>query len=270
MATDHRDLLGRELLAADGARLGHVADVYVDPDTGAARWLVVRTGVFADRVCFVPADGARQDEERRLVAAYTRRQLRRAPHPEADGELGADEEAALARHYLAAAAEGERLVDGEAEHPLPDPTLPGDGWTPPDPTQELLSGPIRAGDATTVRAEEEVEAVAVPVPARRARLVKRVVTEEVTITVPVRREVLELVHEDLPSDAAMDLTPLGGEPFAPVPDQEFVLYAEVVEHRTRIVPKERVRLVREVVPEVVDLTVDLRREQVEAEEAPTR
>jgi stress response protein YsnF len=139
-----------------------------------------------------------------------------------------------------------------------------------DRTQELLSGPIGPDDTTTVRAEEEVDPTVIAQPIRRSRLVKRVVTEQVTITVPVRREVLELVHEELPPGAQVEGAS-AGEPFAPVPDQEFVLYAEVVDYTTRVVPKERVRLVREVVPEVVDLTVDLRREHVEAEgTAPVR
>jgi sporulation protein YlmC with PRC-barrel domain len=266
MAVDHRDLLGRELLAADGVRLGHVADVYVDPDTGAARWLVVRTGVLADRVCFVPADGAREDEDHRLVAAYRRKQIRRAPHPAADGALDAAEEAALARHYLAMADDAGgsgSMAAAAAARPAAAPQVE-------DRTQELLSGPIGPDDTTTIRAEEEVDATVVALPIRRSRLVKRVVTEQVTITVPVRREVLELVHEELPPGA--EVAPSSaGEPFAPAPDQEFLLYAEVVDYSTRIVPKERVRLVREVVPEVVDLTVDLRREHVEAEEsAPAR
>ena len=268
MGSDLRDLLGRELLAADGARIGHVADIYVDPDTSAARWLVVRAGVLADRVCFVPADGVREDDDRRLVAPHTRRQIRRAPHPVADGELGADDEAALARHYLA--AEAAPAVHEPADDRVPDPTWPGDDWLPPDATEELLSPAVRPEDTSTVRAEEEVEATTVPVPVGKARLVKRVVTEQVTITVPVRREVLELVHEDLEPDA-VQATALTDEPFAPMPDQEFVLYAEEVDYTTRVVPKERVRLVREVVPDVIDLTVDLRREQVDAEApAPRR
>lgn len=267
MGSDLRDLLGRELVASDGARIGHVADIYVDPDTSAARWLVVRGGVLADRVCFVPADGVGEDDDRRLMSPHTRRQIRKAPHPVADGELGADDEAALARHYLAGEAPLSPEPDGVGN---PDPTLPGDDWTPPDATEELLSAAVRPEDTSTVRAEEEVEATTVPVPVGRARLVKRVVTEQVTITVPVRREVLELVHEDLEPDA-VEAAALTDEPFAPMCDQEFVLYAEEIDYTTRVVPKERVRLVREVVPEVIDLTVDLRREQVDAEEpAPRR
>ena len=68
---DH--LLGRELLSSDGGRLGHVADVYIDPDTGAARWLVVRTGVLAARgrtIAFTDADLAyAPDQLRRVLAA---------------------------------------------------------------------------------------------------------------------------------------------------------------------------------------------------------
>jgi hypothetical protein len=55
----------------------------------------------------------------------------------------------------------------------------------------------------------------------------------------------------------------GAEPFSPMPEQEFVLYAEVVEYEKKIVPKERVRLQKEVVEEVVDLRAEVRKEEVD-------
>jgi stress response protein YsnF len=259
MDSDLRSLLSRDLRSSDGARLGHVADVYVDAASGAAKWLVVRGGLLSSGVTFVPADGARQDDEGRVVVGYTRRQVRRAPHPPADGELDVDEEATLARYYLdlAAARTTTRLPD--------DVPTPGED----DTVQEWLADPRTTSDDSLVRAEEEVEVDTAPRPARRARLVKTVVTEEVTIKVPLRREVLRLVHEDVdPSEAEVVALADGREPFAPIADHEVVLYAEIVEYEKKVVPKERVRLQQDVVPGEIDLRTDVRKEQVDLLEVP--
>jgi stress response protein YsnF/sporulation protein YlmC with PRC-barrel domain len=248
MASDHGQLLRRDVVSTDGADLGQVADVYVDARSGAARWLVVRGGVLSTSVCFVPADGTREDDAGRLVVAYTRRQVRRAPRPPADGDLTTVEEAALARHYASGPAGG-----------LPRPTE-APAW---------LADPTTASEDSLVRAEEEVEVESKPRPSQRARLVKRVITEDVTFTVPLRREVLRLEYEDIDEADADEVSRRDGrEPFGPVADHEVVLYAEVVEYEKKVVPKERVRLQHEVEPAVVDLRTDVRKEQVDVADAP--
>ena len=245
MGMDHRQLLGRDVVSADGARLGHVTDLYIDPDTGAVRWLVLDGGLFSSGASFVPASGARDDEDhRRVVVAHTRRQIRRAPHPPADGDLTAEEEASLVAHY------------GDPVGVLPSPPA------------EYLADPTTTTDRSVVRSEEEVATDAVPRPVQRARLVKTVVTEDVTFTVPLRREVVRLVYEQIPDDeAALAAAASGRDAFEPVADTEIVLWAEVVEYEKRIVPKERVRLRHEVVPDVVDLRTDVRREEVDVADA---
>ena len=273
MGNDHRDLLGCDVLAADGARLGHVADVYIDPSTGAPRWLAVPTGLLSSAVCFVPAEGAGRDEDGRIVIGYTRKQVRKAPHPAADGELTSAEEDALARHYLAAAAPA---VTRSGVDPAFDPTVETDlsaaatiDAGQEDSTDQWLLPPEGVDPEAMVRAEEEVD-VSTPIrPAQRARLVKRVVTEHVTFTVPVRREVLRLEYEDIGEDEVLAPVTEASEPFADAPDQEFVLYAEIVEYEKKIVPKERVRLRKEVVPTEIDLRTEVRKETVDVEGATT-
>lgn len=272
MGNEHRDLLGRDVLASDGAKLGHIADVYVDPDTGAPKWLVVPTGLFASTVSFVPAEGAGEDEDGRVVIAYTRKAVRKAPHPAADGDLSPSEEAELARHYVAAArasaaararAHGD-LVEAEptVETNLADVPPAATG----DRTDEWLVGAGSEDGTSMVRAEEELRTEKATRPSTRARLVKKVVTEEVTFTVPVRREVLTLEYEDVAEGELVP--PPGVEPFGPMPDQEIVLYAEIVEYEKKVVPKERVRLRKEVVEEVIDIRTDLRKEHVDVVGAP--
>ena len=254
MESDHRELLGRDVVACDGARIGDVADVYVDATSGVPKWLVVRGGLLSNGISFVPAEGAREDGSGRLVVAPTRRQVRRAPHPSAQGELSVDEEEALTRHYSA--------VDHDQDHEHHQ-----------DHHDDLSAGFDSSQDdpeAAVVRSEEELQVSTTTRPAGRARLVKRIVTEEVTITVPLRREVLELVSDDVAPEALPGAGTTVSEPFAPMADLELVLYEEVVEYSKRIVPKERVRLVKQVVEELVDVRADLRKERVDVEQSDGR
>jgi stress response protein YsnF len=118
------------------------------------------------------------------------------------------------------------------------------------------------------RSEEEL-AVGVRTRVRRLRLRKYIVTEYVTRTIPVRREKVRL--EELPTDQVLegdggdwadDADPAG------TTQLELVLHREEPEIRLRPVPVERVRLVRRLVTEQRTVTGQLRKEQVELEEAP--
>jgi stress response protein YsnF len=111
--------------------------------------------------------------------------------------------------------------------------------------------------------------VAFPVRVRgRVRLTKRVVTEEVTHTFTLRREVLEV--EELPGDEPgtppswTDVVPDEvGEPF------EVVLHAEQLVPTTVVVPVERVRVGVRVVSTDVLVTTELQTEQVRVEQQRT-
>lgn len=51
---DAQQMLGTTLLDPDGAKLGKVADVYMDSDTQTPEWALVHTGMFGGRESFVP------------------------------------------------------------------------------------------------------------------------------------------------------------------------------------------------------------------------
>jgi uncharacterized protein (TIGR02271 family) len=117
-------------------------------------------------------------------------------------------------------------------------------------------------DGATTRSEEELEVSTEKRPRGRVRLKKYVVTEEVQKTVPVRREEVRVEREPLDESgskgAASDAEIGEGE-------EEVVLHEEqpVVEKRT--VPKERVRLDKEVVTGQEDVSDQVRKERVEVE-----
>lgn len=93
---------------------------------------------------------------------------------------------------------------------------------------------------TLVRSQEQLQVRVRAAAVRRLRVRKRVVTEEVTHTVTVRRE--ELVVEDEPLDPAIAAGPaeLGEGPHLEDRDLTIVLHEERVEVRTVVVPVEQV------------------------------
>jgi stress response protein YsnF len=124
-----------------------------------------------------------------------------------------------------------------------------------DPTPDAIE---------VIRSEEEVLIEKEHRPYEHVRVRKEVVTEEVTVTVPLRYEVLhvERVRLDIDeqetagADVPKDLS--GGS-------ETHVLYAETPVIGKRIVPRERVTLTREVVVDDVEVSTPRRIEHVEVE-----
>ena len=115
----------------------------------------------------------------------------------------------------------------------------------------------------------------------RARLVKYVVTEEVQITVPIRRE--EIRVEEVPVDApepgpgesllTTDGTAGTAPTTSPIPavtgalPEEIVLHAERPVVTVEVVPVERVRLRTEVVTGTEQVSDRVQREQIVVDES---
>jgi len=125
------------------------------------------------------------------------------------------------------------------------------------------------GESTTfTRSEEELSLEGRRVrTVRRVRLRKRIVEETVEVRVPVRREELEIVEEDVAVDGAgleLDAEPLSERVV------EIVLRAEEPVVSTRVVARERVTVTRHVVEDAQVVTETLRKEVVELEDLPPR
>lgn len=127
------------------------------------------------------------------------------------------------------------------------------GALAPATPEEIIRSEERLNVRTDVRATKVV------------RLRKRVVSEQVTHTVTVRRE--ELVVEE--EDGAGTAAPTGGQhDFEADRDVEIVLHEERLVTSTRVVPVERVRVrVRTVANEVAVEEV-LRREEIDVQMMP--
>ena len=113
------------------------------------------------------------------------------------------------------------------------------------------------------RSEEEVSVGTAERESGRARLRKYVVEEEVTKTVPVRREEVRVEREpvtDANAGAALDGPAISEE------EHEVVLHEEEPVVEKRAVPKERVRLDKETVTDEQQVSETARKEQIDIDE----
>ena len=227
---------GEQAHGRDGEKLGTIADIYLDRDTGEPEWAAIKTGLFGTKVSFAPLAEATHSGDG-VQLPYTKDQLKDAPNAEADGELSQDEEAALYRHY------GLDYSEAPSESGLPT----GQPTTDGGPAGHDTSGPT-TDDAMT-RSEEELRVGTTQRETGRARLRKYVVTENVTKTVPVQREEVRIEREPI-TDANVGNATAG--PDISEEEHEVVLHEEQPVVEKRAVPKERVRLDKDVRKERID------------------
>jgi uncharacterized protein (TIGR02271 family) len=222
----------------DGDRVGTIEDVYADDRTGQPEWALVNTGLFGTRPTFVPiAQASERDGD--VQVPYPKQLVSDAPGVEADQHLSEAEEQQLWRHY-------------------------GLDYQPAG------AGPQAGGDdreATgredaMTRSEEELRVGTQARERGRVRLRKYVTTEQVTQTVPVRREEARVEREPI-TDANRDAAMAGPE--LSEAEHEVTLHEEqpVVEKRT--VPRERVRLDTDTVTEERQVGEEVRKEQIDVE-----
>jgi uncharacterized protein (TIGR02271 family) len=120
---------------------------------------------------------------------------------------------------------------------------------------------VRPEAIAVTRSAERQRAGVVNVVVGRARLVTFVVTEEQTFTVPVRRQEVRLVYDPVPAN---DQSVTSVQPAEET--HEVILLSEQVQFTTRVVPVERVRMVRRVVRTGQIVTDQIRSEQLDAEQ----
>ncbi|HEX2073067.1 MAG TPA: DUF2382 domain-containing protein [Geodermatophilus sp.] len=319
--------IGSTAHGSDGDKIGTVEHFFVDDRTGAPTWVAVSTGLFGVRHSIVPATEATFDDGL-LRLPVTREAVRTAPHLTGD-HLGPEDEGLLRRHYgldtpatgtptwistgtgltppgagpeddVPAAAGGAPTTAGTTPDPAATAPFPGATYPPPPPAAARpaappadapstaappsagvapdAAGPVAApgADGAMTRSEEQLRVSTEEVAATRVRLVKYVVTEEVQVTVPIRRE--EIRIEEVPLDApdpgvGESLVPAGagaadGRGSSGLPD-EIVLHAERPVVGVEVVPVERVRLRTEVVQGQEQVHDRVQREQIVAEQGPS-
>ena len=261
MATHTReDVLswrGRDLLDNDGDKIGSIEDIYLDRETDQPEWAVVTTGLFGTKRTFVPLSDAQPSEDG-IRVPFEKATVKDAPRIDPDGELSHDEERTLYGHYgreYGDYDQGSGVLDagtrGDADTTRRERGAPGTD----------TSGP-NTEDAMT-RSEEELRVGTTERDSGSVRLKKYIVEDQVTETVPVRREEVRVEREpitDANRDAALDGPDISEE------EHEVTLRSEepVVEKRT--VPKERVRLEKDVETEEREVSETVRSERIDVDE----
>ena len=238
--TEAYDWRGRELVDADGEKIGTVEELFRDEDTDQPEWAAVSTGMFGKKLSFVPIQDAEASGESVRVP-FSKSQIKDAPKiDDSEGQLSQQEEAELYSHY--------GMSYGEDRS---DSGLPEGGDT---------SGPT-TDDAMT-RSEEELRVGKADQERGRARLRKYVVTEQVQQTVPVRREEVRVEREPITDGNVGDA--LDG-PAISEEEHEVVLHEEQPVVEKKAVPKERVRMEKESVTDEAQVSEEVRKEQIETD-----
>jgi uncharacterized protein (TIGR02271 family) len=242
------DWIGADVVDRDGDKVGTLETVYMDRATGQPEWLAVSTGMFGRKVTFVPIEGVTSADSA-LVVPLEKGVVKDAPNIDPDGAMSDAEEGQLYEYY------------GRTDYqPWGDDDRDAADW---GDSGHDVSGPET--DSAMTRSEEEVAVGTRDVEAGRVRLRKYVVTEDVTTTVPVRREKLRVEREpitDANVGAAMDGPEISDE------EHEIVLNEEEVVVDKRVVPKERIRADKDVEVEERAVTEQVRKEQVEVDGDP--
>ncbi|MCR2801901.1 PRC-barrel domain-containing protein [Microbacterium sp. zg-Y818] len=226
---DIASLIGRHVVDAEGHKVGTVGQAFVDPATGNPNWVTVKTGLFGSSESFVPLEQAEEiDGELRIP--YGKDAVKHAPRFDSDTELTHRQEEELYAYYALRDApdtagdghgrkhEHEHQHDGDHKHSHEHEHQDGreqdhDHDHDHDHDDSSAESTDRVGTtapAPTVDADATGGTVA-PVADGGLRLRRYVVTEQVTVTVPVAREEVRLEPESptgaAPEDGADTTTP---------------------------------------------------------------
>lgn len=238
-------LLGRggNVVGPDGAKIGGIGQVYLDDQTGSPEWVTVKTGLFGTSESFVPLQDASASGDD-IVVGFDKTKVKDAPRVAGDGHLSPQEEDQLYAYY----GRGGEYASSNERVDVTDDVHGTTGYDTSGPTT----------DTAMTRSEEQLRVGVQSREAGRARLRKFVVTENVTQTVPVRREEARVTREPI-TEANYAKAVDGPEITEAV--HEVTLHEERPVVQKETVPVERVRLDTEKVTEQVTVNETVRKEQ---------
>jgi uncharacterized protein (TIGR02271 family) len=237
---------GRDLVDRHGDKVGTVEELYVDELTDEPEWAAVRTDLFGQKLSFVPIQDA-EPSGGQVRVPFEKDQVKDAPRIEPEEELTPQEEATLYAHY------GMTYLERGSDRRRQE--------APRAPVGHEQS--VRASHDAMTRSEQQLRVGTEQVERGRARLRKYVETEQVEQTVPVTRERARVEREPITEDNVDQA--LSG-PEITEQEHEVVLHEEVPVVEKRVVPKERIRLRKETVTEEAEISEEVRKEQIEAED----
>lgn len=268
------NVVGCDVYDSDGSKIGTVGQIYADDQTGDPEWVTVNTGLFGMNESFIPIANATFTGDR-LTVPYDKDKVKDAPNVSSEGHLSPEEEDRLYRHYgmsygttgdLAGSGyEASGMAGTQAETAAGVGTAGVAGAAAGDTgaayDRPADTGRAGADDAMTL-SEEQVNVGTRTTEAGRVRLRKYVVTENVTQTVPVRKEKAVLEREPI-TDANVDAATSG--PDISEAEHEVTLREEVPVVEKTAQPVERVRLGTEAVTGEETVSEEVRKERLDVE-----
>jgi uncharacterized protein (TIGR02271 family) len=246
-AQSYEAWIGCTVVDQSGTKVGKVEQIYLDDQSGRPEWLTVKTGMFGGSSSFVPLTGAAPLGDN-LVVRYSKDMIKGAPRVDAGGHLSPDQEAALYRYY------GRQYGSEPSDRQAPPGERGGEGYDTSGPTTD---------DAMT-RSEEELRVGKTQQESGRARLRKHVVTEQVQTTVPVSHEEVRIEREPITEDNVDRAT---DGPAISEEEHEMILHEEQPVVEKRVVAKERVRLTTDTVTNDAQVSEEVRKERIDAEDS---
>jgi uncharacterized protein (TIGR02271 family) len=156
--------------------------------------------------------------------------------------------------FVLKAQEVLRLAEGPAAIPTAAPAAAAAGTDAADHRR------AQAGQEALTRSEEELEFDTKQMSRGQAGVRKRVVTEQQHRTVPVEREELRVQREPIPAGEG------DGDAEMAADERTIELHEEQPVVDKRVVPKERVRIGKEVVRDQEHVSEPVRKEQVEVDQ----
>jgi len=273
-SNDLAGLAGATMHGADGQKIGKIVDVYESTQAEDGTFVTVHTGMFGGHASFVPlAQASLQGKD--VVVPYDKNLVKDAPQVQADQDLTSAEEERLYQHYNlsggspapqaeAAGAPGRHAEETAIPRGTKRQDSDGDGVF--DDVKDTAVGRDTSGlttDDAMTRSEERLQVGTQRTETGRARLRKRIVTEQVSTTVPVSRDEVVVEREPITEanmPKAMDGPALSEE------EHEVVLHAEQPVVTKETVPVERVKLGTQTVTEQQQVNETVRKEQIETED----
>ncbi len=271
ISNDLSNLAGKTMHGEGGEKIGKIVDVYESTEGSDGTFVTVSTGLFGGHASFVPLAKATM-KGHDVVVPYGKDLVKDAPRVEADQELTSAEEDRLYQHYnltaapiAAPVATGTGRHAGETAVPRGTDRKDTDGDGVFDDVKDTAVGRDTSGlttDDAMTRSEERLQVGTQRVEAGRARLRKRIVTENVAANVQVSHDEVKVVREPITEanmPQAMDGPALSEE------EHEVVLRAEKPVVSKETVPVERVRLGVDTVTEQQTVTEQVRKEQIDTD-----
>jgi len=259
---------------ADGQKIGKIVDVYESTQAEDGTFVTVHTGMFGGHASFVPlAQASLQGKD--VVVPYDKNLVKDAPRVQADQDLTSEEEDRLYQHYNlspggpapeaeAVGAPGRHAEETAIPRGTKRQDSDGDGVF--DDVKDTAVGRDTSGlttDDAMTRSEERLQVGTQRTETGRARLRKRIVTEQVSTTVPVSHD--EVVVEREPITEANMAKATDG-PDLSEEEHEVVLNAEQPVVTKETVPVERVKLGTQTITEQQQVNEQVRKEQIETED----